>query len=297
MKYNDLLRKLESKEDIGEELIDLSNQYLIDDQIITLVERLSENKKTIKSIDFSHNLIGNKGAIALSTLNGLNYINLSHNNIESEGAMALFKSNFERLNLSSNFLDDKSLSILIDNTTLTDLDLSENTNISEEGYRYLSKTKLKKLSINNTYRDGDSIAKSISNPDTTFTELNLVQNGITDEGAKALVANKKLRKLNLFLNSIECKGAEALSTHSSLTELDISDNNLDDNAAKELINTEKLKKLYLSGNDRISDICGVMFFFKNTKPSLKVIDRENGYGEAIDEEIINNDSRGSSFSS
>ncbi|CAF0894507.1 unnamed protein product [Didymodactylos carnosus] len=96
--------------------------------------------------------------------------------------------------------------------------------------------------------------------DTQKYKLGLIQNKISDRGAKALAgvlqANEKLSQLSLALNEITSDGikyiAQALTLHEGLTSLDLSHNKISDDGAIAIAEALKINKsveyLSLKGN-------------------------------------------------
>ena len=105
----------------------------------------------------------------------------------------------------------------------------------------------------------DTIIRVAQN-DPSLTSLNLVNNGIGAEGAKALATaletNTSLTSLNLLNNRIGDEGANALAaalkTNTSLTSLNLGDNRIGDDGANALATALKtntsLTSLNLRGN-------------------------------------------------
>ena len=77
-----------------------------------------------------------------------------------------------------------------------------------------------------------------------LSSLNLCNNNIGDEGAKAVAANTTLTFLNLCSNKIGVEGAKALAANTTLMSLDVSYNEIGDEGAKALAANIKFKIIY-----------------------------------------------------
>lgn len=257
-----------------------------------MTSHLVIHQNTITSLDLSENALGNQGAVVASRLLKSNAtlleLDLSKNQIIDAGAHVLaegLKSNValkklvingpipieefrdkktKIMNLSqSNYKDADAViiaSLLTDNKTITQLDLSGNQ-IGDVGARILSE-RLQKNS--------------------TLSELSLCSNAITDAGANILAqgieTNSNLTALKLYDNPISSVGRLALAkvvtdmelagtnltdkeacslgvflrTNETLTQLDMSHNQITDEGAKVLAEglmvNRMLMKLDLDGN-------------------------------------------------
>jgi Ran GTPase-activating protein (RanGAP) involved in mRNA processing and transport len=104
--------------------------------------------------------------------------------------------------------------------------------------------------------DGRAILQRLRNNDDTLTTLNLSNNSINSDGAKALAdalkSNTALTTLNLSNNSIHDLGAVALacalSSNQTLDTLKLGSSSIRDKGAKFLIACNSLKVLCLAGN-------------------------------------------------
>lgn len=276
MKYTDGLLKKIANNEFSNNYLDLSNQSMIDRAVPALVMAMKTNIH-IKALNLSENLLIDEGIKRLVTLELLS-LDLSGNIVKELGAAALSKSQIQELNLYNTCLENNYLAYFANNHTLKKLNISQNCVITAEGVKYLASTKIESL-IAGSLQGGDKLAQAISGEEMSFVELNLMQNSIGDEGAKALSINKNLRKLSLYYNEVGFEGVKALSQHKGLVELDLSRNRLDDAAAKLLGNIPTLKKLDISFNEDIKDIRNVLSTLKTLNPSLNVI--ANGYETQI----------------
>ncbi|NOT02643.1 MAG: hypothetical protein HOP29_18715 [Phycisphaerales bacterium] len=84
---------------------------------------------------------------------------------------------------------------------------------------------------------------------TGLTTLDLGNNNIGDEGAKALATLTGLTTLHLGDNNIGAEGAKALATLTGLTTLHLGDNNIGAEGAKALATLTGLTTLHLGGNN------------------------------------------------
>lgn len=94
---------LEEDKDVIE--IDLTNCGLVNEDIVELVDILSEYPKKRITLNLYCNNIGNTGAMTLSTLNNVCSLNLCYNNVKDAGLLALIA------NPSFNYLDFHSCAI------------------------------------------------------------------------------------------------------------------------------------------------------------------------------------------
>src|SRR5882672_2263328 len=83
---------------------------------------------------------------------------------------------------------------------------------------------------------------------TGLTSLNLWDNEIGDDGARALAALTGLTSLNLWDNEIGDDGARALAALTGLTSLNLWDNEIGDDGARALAALTGLTSLNLRGN-------------------------------------------------
>ena len=138
--------------------------------------------------------------------------------------------NITKLNLSSNWIEDKGANILAKalktNTSLITLDLSR-CEIGDDGAMAIAKA----LEINQTLKD-------------LYLSLNNILTAGATALAEALKTNSKLKELNIRCNNLGDDGAkaltEALKTNKSLTQLDLYGNNLGPAGAKALADALKI---------------------------------------------------------
>ncbi len=83
---------------------------------------------------------------------------------------------------------------------------------------------------------------------TTITILNVENNQIGAEGAKALAANTTLTTLNVRYNNTGAEGAKALAANATLTTLDLGYNNIGAEGAKALAANTTLTTLFVGQN-------------------------------------------------
>jgi V8-like Glu-specific endopeptidase len=91
-------------------------------------------------------------------------------------------------------------------------------------------------------------AKALSQS-AIFTSLDLHNNNIGAEGAKALAQSTTLTSLNVSNNNIGDEGAEALSKNATLTSLDLRNNNIGEEGAKALAQNATFTSLNVSNNN------------------------------------------------
>ncbi len=83
---------------------------------------------------------------------------------------------------------------------------------------------------------------------TTLTTLDIRDNHVGVEGARALAANTTLTTLDISFNNVGDEGARALAANTTLTTLDISFNNVGDEGARALAGNITLTTLDITGN-------------------------------------------------
>ena len=179
-----------------------------------------------------------------------------------------FNKYFQRNTLEVHFRLNFSLlsEVLAVNSTLTNLDLSENS-LGDEGATSLSQALKVNSTLTNLDLRGNSIgaegATSLAQAlkvNSTLTTLDLGWNSIGAEGAtsiaQALKVNSTLTNLDLGSNRIGAEGAtslsQALTVNSTLTNLDLTGNRIVDEGATSLSQALKvnftLTNLDLTGN-------------------------------------------------
>ncbi|XP_026174454.1 dynein regulatory complex subunit 5 isoform X2 [Mastacembelus armatus] len=178
-------------------LLRLHQSHIEDKKCRLLVKNLLDHP-SLRELDFSHNLIGDRGARAIGKLlsmSKLEILNLCDNDIRDPGAKALAHA-------------------LSKNSTLLSLNLRLNR-VRDEG--------------------GQAIGKALMN-NNTLLHLHLGANEVTGLTAialsKVLVQNNTLKCINLSCNNLGENGGkaleEAMSCNTSLTECDIRLTKVDD---------------------------------------------------------------------
>lgn len=220
----------------GSSLLDLSEQYLRDVDMIWVAEEALV-KKRCTQLDLSSNCITAQGTQIVAEAipsSHLQMIDLGFNHITDDGVQSLVQAL-----LASN--SSKS--------TLTELRLSSN-GITDEGIRYLTQL--------------------LEDPNNNVKHLWLSYNEITATGIQLLAAaithnNAKLELLSLIENPFgdECADtlADMLQRNRSLKSLDISKTTLSlrSKARLKLITrTKPFFKLYLSGNFAVKFLMKVL---------------------------------------
>lgn len=252
--FHYLLKKIESNE-YKEEQLDLTVSFfgedpealiLNDEHSILLAKALKQNSY-IKDVDLTGNHIGDKGAIALASVDMLNSLSLYSNSINIEGAIALAKSNLKILSLSENFFENEKHIDLINafaqNKSIIHLNLYHN-NLSKEFTSNL---------INNK----------------TIKTLNLSLNNITDEVLKSLKNNNTLEELNISNNNITDKGIEYILQNNHLETISLNDTYITDEGVKLLSNHPTIKKLSIGGCDNLT-IEGLKYFIGSNFEEINV---------------------------
>ncbi|XP_029984870.1 dynein regulatory complex subunit 5 [Sphaeramia orbicularis] len=168
----------------------LHQSNIEDKQCRLLVKNLLDHP-SLRELDFSHNLIGDRGARAIGKLlsrSKLQVLNMYDNNIRDPGARAIAHA-------------------LSKNSTLLSLNLQLNR-LRDEG--------------------GQSIGQALIK-NNTLLHLHLGANEVTGPSAvaisKALLQNNTLKSINLSSNKLGVDGGkalqEAMSTNTTVTECDI----------------------------------------------------------------------------
>ncbi|KAM7367740.1 hypothetical protein PAMP_014020 [Pampus punctatissimus] len=171
-------------------LLRLHESHIEDKKCRLLVKHLLDHP-SLRELDFSHNLIGNRGARAISKLlsrSKLEILNMCDNDVRDSGAKAIAHA-------------------LSKNSTLLSLNLRLNR-LRDEG--------------------GQAIGTALLN-NNTLLQLHLGGNEVTEPTAialsKALVHNNTLKSINLSCNRLGVDGGkaleEAMSHNTSITECDI----------------------------------------------------------------------------
>lgn len=230
--FYDLLKKIESNE-YKEEKLSLTvsffgedpDAFILDDESAILLAGTLKQNNFIKNVNLTGNHIGDKGAIALASVNNLEALNLYSNYIDNEGAIALAKSNFKSLSLKENFIetikeDNILINAFIENKSIINLDLYNN-NLSELFVSQLiinnKSIKTLNLSLNNI--TDNVLARTKEN--TTLKELFLDRNNITDKGIEYICENYSIENLCLNGTNITDKGIKLLSKHPTIKKLSI----------------------------------------------------------------------------
>ncbi|TKS76246.1 T-complex-associated testis-expressed protein 1 [Collichthys lucidus] len=168
----------------------IRESHLEDDKCRLLVKYLLDHP-SLRELDFSHNLIGDRGARAVGKLlnrSKLEILNMCDNNIRGPGAKAIAHA-------------------LCKNSTLMSLNLRLNR-LRDEG--------------------GEALCKALLD-NNTLLHLHLGANEVTGPTAialsKVLFQNNTLRSINLSCNNLGVLGGkaveEAMSRNTSVTECDI----------------------------------------------------------------------------
>ncbi|KAM3602983.1 uncharacterized protein V6R79_014374 [Siganus canaliculatus] len=178
-------------------LLRLHQSHIEDKKCRTLVKCLLDHP-SLRELDFSHNVIGDRGARAIGKLlnrSKLEILNMSDNSITGPGAKAIAHA-------------------LLKNSTLLSLNLRLN-HLRDEG--------------------GEAIAKALHS-NSVLRHLHLGANDMTGptaiELSKVLFENKPLKSINLSCNKLGVDGGaalkEAMSQNTTLTECDMRLTGVDD---------------------------------------------------------------------
>ena len=250
----------------------------------TFIANLLNTKKAIKSFYLSGKEITGNGAAALanSLLNNTNIeiFRLTGTIFGDEGANAFSRilntTSIKILDLKKNRIGNLGIislsNILINNTTIIDLDLSINQ-----------------------FDAADELANVIR-VNKTIINLHLYGNYLGNKRAeaigKALIENNTLRKLDISMNNIGSDGAIALAigleSNNTLTELHLWNNNIGSDGAialaKSLESNNTLTALYLDENNIGSD--GGSAFGKMLKVNKSLIKLHMDNNQIGDEGVI-----------
>ncbi|XP_077408050.1 dynein regulatory complex subunit 5 [Vanacampus margaritifer] len=187
-------------------------QSHIDDEKCKLLAKHLAGHPSLRELNLSHNVIGDKGAKAVSTL--------------------LNSSNLEAVNMSDNIIRDVGANFLAEalfkNCTLLSLNLRINR-VTDEGGQAIAKA----LLINSTLRHLHLGANLLTEP----TAVTL---------AEVLAQNQTLKTINLSCNKLGVDGGkaleEAIAQNSSLTECDVRLTDIDEQSVSiinQLVNANK----------------------------------------------------------
>lgn len=168
------------------------------------------------------NSVGDRGAIALSTLPFLRVLDLSCNSVGNSGAVALARSKtIKDLDLSHNSVGPRGAKALARNQVLESLDLTNNS-VGDEGAAAFSGNRsivylgLFRNSIGN--KGAFRLAEN-----KTVISLDLGNNYVGNEGAQAFAANTTIEHLELHMNRIGRDGGIALARNMTLKSLNLED--------------------------------------------------------------------------
>lgn len=179
-----------------------------------------------------------------------------------------------KLNLDSNTVSDRGVSVALANISLRHLSLAS-TSITNEVAASIAQVKgLSDLDLSMNMALDDGITSRLALI-PTLNVLNLSSTGISDAGAVSLSKSTSLRVLDLGYDDISLIGAAALAKSPTLTKLYIYEAKLDDEAAEHLAKS-KLRSLIIWGND-ITDRGAIALAHNNT---LTILDVGRGVGNA-----------------
>ena len=201
-------------------------------------------------LNLSHNYICTEGTASLvEVLTQCTHLNLCNNSIDTAGLESIEKckklTRLTYLNLCYNQINRVNIDkILLQNTGLTHLDLSQNhihTVSIGTMTKFFALTYFN-LGYNHITAEGATSIARVLKQCTSLTTLNLVNNYIGTEGAYSLAGVighcTSLSKLYLASNLIGASGVErlsrVLSQCSSLTYLTLNDNGIGENRAKNI---------------------------------------------------------------
>ena len=227
--------------------LEIEHNNIGDEGTEALVEALKTNN-ILMTLNLSDNTIGDKGANALvevlKTNNILKTLNLGNNTIGDEATKALVDTKLTKLYLYNNNISSEGAIALAEvlgkNKLLRTLDIGGNYNMGLEGIKAFAKalitnTTLTELNLSdNKISDegGKALAEALK-INTTLTTLIILKNFISNEGAKAIAevlkTNTTLTKIDLGENHIGVEGVDALvnalKRNTTLTTLILYDNN------------------------------------------------------------------------
>ena len=220
----------------------------------TLKSSKKGNRVEVHTLDFSDNNFADAGIVEIAEkvsekkFFGLKVLNLSKTNVQAYGISKL-----------AHHKDNEIETLYLNNNNLCE-DAAPEIALLIKGWR----KSLRKLYLqNNKIEQGcKSIGHEIMVADDELTVLDLSNNNIGDDGARAmsiaLNSKNSLKQLILKANNITAYGvfkiSEVLAKNKQLTLLDLSDNIIGDSGAKELAQclkvNETLKELRLDSNQK-----------------------------------------------
>lgn len=201
-----------------------------DNNIIELANTLQKNPNITKLVLPEH-YIGDRGAIAISSVTTLEEVDLWGNSIRAKGATALGRSNLKKLNLSDNFIAYEQTAE--DIIAMTEAFASNQTIIN--------------LQLDNCQIPDEMVAVIIKN-NKTIIKLDVSSCELSDECLKHIKDNTTLKSLCLYGNEISDEGSCYISQNSSLIEIVFGDKtSLTEIAAKYLSTHLTLKSISLNG--------------------------------------------------
>jgi PAS domain S-box-containing protein len=232
---------------------------------LQLLKLLKNNESSIVSLDLSYQTFTlNDIQILVESLKGnchLRTLNLTGNMLGDDGAILLSTHHaFSNLILSGTGVGEAGASSLAKHPTITSLDISHNKINDSAAREFANNTKIETLNLAGNKITGQGTVALARNK--KLRSLNLMENFLTDNGASCLAQNKTLTFLNLAVNQITSIGAIALANNSTLTSLVLHHNQIEKEGAKALAKNIRLLELDL-GSNRLG-VEGAIYLSQNT---------------------------------
>lgn len=239
--------KLEGSNNTNLTTLELAYQQLNHQDMVILAEHLNANTHLV-ALNLNLNHIRDEGARVLATNTTVTSLTVTENAIEDKGAQALAQNTTLRsLRINYNPIGNEGAKAFVYNNHLQTLDV-ENCVIRPIEAKELAKNSTL-ISLNiGCNRIGDEGAKAFAN-NTTLSSLNVRSCRIGNEGAAAFANNETLTSLNLSLNDgIGNEAAKALLANRHLIRLEIHGSSIDKPHLQQLQGSitlnKKAKKLF-----------------------------------------------------
>lgn len=241
--FYDLLKKIKSN-DYKEEKLSLTagffgedpDAFVLDDESTILLAEALKKNNFIKFVDLTGNHIGDRGAIALASVDNLESLDLYSNYIGVEGGISLAKSGLREL-----FLPEVHFYYKNEHHNQYQQFIN---NLIENNYIY-------SLNLYNNFLSEKLVLQLIAS-NKTIKILNVSVNTLSDASLEYINKNNVLEELFIGGNNITDKGIEYIQNNSSLIIIDLNKTNITDEGIKLLSKHPSIKKLSIGGCDNIT---------------------------------------------
>lgn len=249
----------------------------------------------LSAVSLEGNHITSKGAIVLSQLKNLEFLDLSNNQIGPEGAEAFAKNDYpdlSRLILNDNQIGDLgAIALAKGKFRLMALEV-DNNQINDKGIIALANSKGSIFSRSNAILSlgrnsvGHLGIEALKN-DENLVYINLNNTQITDDDVETLAQNRSIAGFNLSNTPIHHKAISALANRQGIMTLELANDNLGDDDVELLTSQQPfLNHLNLSGNHLTQKSANILASDKN----LNMLDVNNiSFGDSGVKAIASNE--------